>query len=253
MIPDFGPSFIYVLVCISPDAEPEPVVYLRGIGDCGRRITREEKADNCGLWSQPPQTVTRSLLCRKALGKSINHIPQNYPPQGRGSWNIYTSIPNSLWLSAIPRGWDFPSTLVCHSLEQSSFSWFWEMKPLGTGYGCQQLEGKGLRDLVGALTVCRRLPSLAHSSVFHTWLKVGWSHIILGILELGDEKAEWVSISSTLLVRGTAPHCLNKFRLLWEIMRLTHKILLGSSPWCQLPWDLAKPLPWAFKEFSFSA
>lgn len=223
VISDFGPSLIYVLVWVSPDTEPEPLVYLRGVGDLGRRITKEGKADNCGLWSQQPQMLTRSLLCREALGKSVNHIPQNYPPQGRGSWNIYISIPDSLWLRTIPRGWDFPSTLVCHLLEQSSFSWFWEMKPLGTGCRCQQLEGKGLRDLVGALTVCRRLPSLARSSVFHTWLRMGQSHTVLGILEFGNEEAEWVSVSSTLFVRSTAPHCLNKFRLLWEIMRLTHQ------------------------------
>lgn len=35
-IPDFGSSLVYVLISVSPSAEPEPVVYLGGAGDLGR-------------------------------------------------------------------------------------------------------------------------------------------------------------------------------------------------------------------------
>lgn len=65
LIPDVGPSLVYVLVWVPPGAEPEPLGGLGSAGDLGRSITQERKADNCALWGQPPQGWLDHYSARK--------------------------------------------------------------------------------------------------------------------------------------------------------------------------------------------
>lgn len=69
------------------------------------------------------------------------------------------------------------------------------MKPAGTGMQMLAVGRWRVWEIwVGTDGVCHRLPRLAPSSAFHTWLETGQSHAFLDVLELGNEDAEWVSV-----------------------------------------------------------
>ena len=104
LISDFGPSLVYMLVRVSPKAESEPGVYLAGVSDLVKRITKGRQTTKCLM---KPATSEGSWLMtlQGNLGNSATHMPQHYPSpkEGAGVF-IYIPILDSLWLRATSKG-----------------------------------------------------------------------------------------------------------------------------------------------------
>ena len=135
-------------------------------------------------------------------------------PKERGSCSIYTPVPETLWWGLFLGAENSPELSSASHRHRAALRGAGKRSPQAPGYRCWQLEGAGFGRSGWALIMsatgcqvwlCPQLSTPDSRQSHHTASLIFWN------LEMKRQ-----SVSSSLLLRSTISHYLNKPRLLWE-------------------------------------
>ena len=160
--------------------------------DLGRK---ERQTAKCALWCSSRRQLDHCPVAKLWETVQTTYLTINLPKE-QGRWRFIHQFQRVFGWGLFLGTENSPELLACHSWTQSSFTWYWEMKPSGPGMQMLAVGRWRVWEIwVGTDGVRHRLPRLVPSSAFHTWLKPSQSHAFLDILELGNEEQSECQLS----------------------------------------------------------